>query len=90
MAADCFGLSPEDVTFWRGEIRDYSSMSKLLRDLVSKYKVSRNDAGVMLYDIFDDFSLDDISYVWKWDIDGNGQGISDDSLDKYLKHLLQH
>ncbi|QOD83511.1 hypothetical protein [Chromobacterium haemolyticum] len=90
MTAGCFELSPEDVAFWREKVRGYSSMSRLLRDLVGKYKVSRNDAGVMLYDIVDGFSLNDISYVWKWDIDGNGQGISDDRLDKYLEHLLQN
>lgn len=90
MKPGCFDFPPEDVAFWRGRVRAYSSMSRLLRDLVEQYKVSRNDAGVMLYHIIDGFTLNDISYVWKWDINGHGQGISDDRLDKYLEHLLQY
>ncbi|AAQ60442.1 hypothetical protein CV_2774 [Chromobacterium violaceum ATCC 12472] len=77
-----------DADVWRAKLSTYLSVSRLLRDLSAEYGVSRNDAGVLLYELFDSFSLDDISYVWKWDFDGSGKGLSDEGLDQRLGHLL--
>lgn len=82
-------LSSADVSLWRAKLSTYSSVSGLLRDLAMKYDVSRNDAGALLYSLFDDFSLDDISYIWKWDFDRCGKGLSDEDIDQRLSHLLK-
>jgi hypothetical protein len=32
--------------------------------------------------------VDELTYIWKWDIDRDGRGISDERLDQELAHLL--
>ncbi|NLR75677.1 hypothetical protein [Leeia aquatica] len=81
-------FTSSDAEIWKAKLGAYSSVSKLLRDLAEHYGLSRNDAAVLLYELFDGFSLDDISYVWKWDYVGSGRGISDQHLDQQLGHLL--
>ncbi|GGP22050.1 hypothetical protein GCM10010970_23180 [Silvimonas iriomotensis] len=77
-----------DAHTWKERSRGYASISHLLRDLISTYDAHRNDAGAFLYEVFDAFTLDELTYVWKWDADGSGAGLSDAELDKRLAHLL--
>ncbi|MEE9927940.1 hypothetical protein [Microvirgula aerodenitrificans] len=81
-------MPEKDVDFWREKLQAYSSISSLMRDISKKYGASRNDVGVMMYSLFYNISIDEISYVWKWDMDRCGVGISDEQLDRYLSHLL--
>ena len=82
-------MPEEDASKWREKLASYKSVSALLRDLAREYSATRNDVGVMLYGLFDDFSQDELMHVWHWDLEGSGKGLTDAQLDQSLSHLLQ-
>lgn len=81
-------MPDEHVELWKAKLSSYRSVSALLRDLAKEYAASRNDAGAMLYSIFDHFSMDELGYIWKWDIERSGVGLTDERVDQLLAHLL--
>ncbi|WP_380227218.1 hypothetical protein [Jeongeupia naejangsanensis] len=76
-----------DIPIWRAEAMRQPSKSKLMRAISEKYSAPKNDVGAMLYAIFDDFTMDDLIYIWKWDMERAGVGISDERIDILLVHL---
>lgn len=83
-------LPEEHVDMWKAKLPIYTSVSTLIRDLAKEYAATRNDAGVMLYSLFDGFSLEELSCIWRWDFKNNGEGVSDERLDELLAHLLEN
>lgn len=88
MSSQSVELPTEHVEAWKARLSKYESVSLLMRDLAKEYGAPRNDVGAMLYLLFDNFSLDEVSYVWKWDFANTGIGLPDARIDTLLGHLL--
>lgn len=76
----------QDRARWLERFRS-SEPSQVLREMASAYKVGRPELGMMLGELFEDVTTEEVQAVWHWDMAKNGRGLSDDDLNELIGKL---
>lgn len=79
-------IPQQDRIKWLSRL-DKAEPSQVLREIADAYDVGRPELGMMLGDLFQGVTTQDVQIIWHWDITKNGRGISDDRLNEAISRL---